>query len=459
MLSRDDTHPGLTEVEQARTSAHVSSDLHGLGVVVVLFLLALFGVACGSEGGESTPARKHTGSASASAEQSAASPQQEAPPPVEPSGDAARGKELVTEMQCQRCHGGLDEVEPIASTSHCFQCHQDVMDGKYRHKPDNARWQQNVKHLTAVPSLAAIGERYDYGWVVRYLLDPHDLRPNLVPTMPRLPLDRQQARDIATFLTEGGREREDTSLQGADLARGRKLIEQKGCGSCHMFGGVPALPDAPKAHAPDERRYETRPAVQLAPDLRWTRERVDAATLMAWLHDPAAIKPGTLMPQTPMTAQERRDIAAYILGAELEPAPAHAIPELPKPLDRPVRFAEVAEKLFDVTCRHCHQDPNDAMGDGGPGNTGGFGFPPRGLQLTSYERVLAGYKDDDGERHSVFTKMADGTPRLVAALMARHAEEAGAPNPEIRGMPLGLPPVAVDDIQLLVSWIAQGRPR
>ena len=42
---------------------------------------------------------------------------------------------------------------------------------------------------------------------------------------------------------------------------------------------------------------------------------------------------------------------------------------------------------------------------------------------------------------------------------ARHAEEAGRPDPAVRGMPLGLPPIPLEDIQLVESWIAQGRPQ
>ena len=42
--------------------------------------------------------------------------------------------------------------------------------------------------------------------------------------------------------------------------------------------------------------------------------------------------------------------------------------------------------------------------------------------------------------------------------MARHSEQAGTPNPEVRGMPLSLPALLVEDIQLVESWVAQGRP-
>jgi hypothetical protein len=44
-------------------------------------------------------------------------------------------------------------------------------------------------------------------------------------------------------------------------------------------------------------------------------------------------------------------------------------------------------------------------------------------------------------------------------MLARWAEVAGQPNPKIRGMPLGLPPMSMEDIQLVASWVAQGRPR
>jgi hypothetical protein len=47
----------------------------------------------------------------------------------------------------------------------------------------------------------------------------------------------------------------------------------------------------------------------------------------------------------------------------------------------------------------------------------------------------------------------------VRALLARHAEERGAATGEVRGMPLGYPALSLEDIQLVETWIAQGRPR
>ena len=79
--------------------------------------------------------------------------------------------------------------------------------------------------------------------------------------------------------------------------------------------------------------------------------------------------------------------------------------------------------------------------------------------MSDYEGVAKGLLDAKGERISVFSPMKDGTPRLVAALLARQKEEAGQIDPEIRGMPLGLPALSAEQIQVVESWIAQGRPQ
>jgi len=46
----------------------------------------------------------------------------------------------------------------------------------------------------------------------------------------------------------------------------------------------------------------------------------------------------------------------------------------------------------------------------------------------------------------------------VAALLARQKEEAGE-TPNVRGMPLQLPALSSEELQLVESWIAQGRKR
>jgi hypothetical protein len=243
---------------------------------------------------------------------------------------------------------------------------------------------------------------------------------------------------------------------GANPGAGRALIEAKGCGSCHEFSGVSPLPTRPN---PASASDKTKKGIQLAPDLRHARDRFRLDGIVDWLLQPAALKTDTTMPSHSLTKTEARDIAAYVLRAEL--APSSPSPPVGRPplLSRRVTYQEVEKKVLGVTCRHCHTDPDSAGGDGGPGNTGGFGFRPRGLDLSTYGSMAAGYLDDSGERRSVFSKDEHGVPSLVAALLARHDESAGSAKPAARGMPLGLPAVALEDIQLVDTWISQGRPR
>jgi hypothetical protein len=165
------------------------------------------------------------------------------------------------------------------------------------------------------------------------------------------------------------------------------------------------------------------------------------------------------MPATGLTAPEARDVAAYLLYSPLREVNTPALPKRLPPLERQVAYAEVDEKVFRVTCRHCHSNEDIALGEGGPGNTGGFGFPAKGLNLSSYTSINAGYVDADGERHSVFAPIGDGTPRIVAAVLARQREQVGKPSEEVRGMPLGLPALSAEQVQILESWVAQGRPK
>jgi cytochrome c2 len=371
-------------------------------------------------------------------------------------GNVERGKELAEKFECSRCHDGTG-LAAAPLEKHCVTCHEDITTGKFRAPADKlAKWKKNVAHVREAPSLAFAGRRFEPEWLIAYLREPRDMRPHLVPSMPRLAIDDADARDLAAYLLRDAPARPALPPAGGDASLGRQLFDQKGCGSCHSFtgaSGLGTLPD-PNVGADAQRR-----AVRLAPDLRYARERLQPAQLVAWLLDPLGVKPGTLMPSSGLTAADAKNLAAFVLTAPLSPAPTKPIPKRLPVLDRKVGFEEVMDKVLGKTCRHCHSDPDVSLGDGGPGNTGGFGFAPRRLNLASYSGVAGGLLDQQGERQSVFAKISDGTPRLVAGLMARYAEEAGQPSSEVRGMPLGLPPLPLEEIQLVESWVAQGRPR
>lgn len=373
---------------------------------------------------------------------------------LEAAADAAlieRGRTLVTQHDCIRCH----TVEAIAKPKDeldCVGCHRDILAGTLPIPPaELAGYQQRIHSLVDVPMLAP-GDRFRREWIASFLADTYDLRPNLEPTMPRFALPAEDVAALAAFLSPAA---ETDAPTLGDATRGRALVESKGCGTCHRMSGADALPATPPPITIEPAALAL--GQRLAPDLSHTRTRLRGAGLVRWLQDPAKVKPGTEMPTIPLTEAEVLDVAAYLVhtplrAVALDPAPAR----LPV-LTRAVTYEEVHERIFHRTCRHCHSDPEQVIGDGGPGYHGGFGFRKRGLDLNSYEGIRSGSLDDAGKRRSVFELLPDGTPRIVAHLWARHAEVAGKPVDGVRGMPLGLTPVAPEDIQLLETWIVQGR--
>ena len=370
-------------------------------------------------------------------------------------GAAAEGRSLAVHFECNRCHE-LEGIEPASRERACVRCHDEILAGRFdAPEPSLARWAGRLKSLPAAPALTEVGERLRRDWLIEFLLEPADLRPRLPATMPRFDMTRKQAGALADFLGAAEPAEEEEAI-GGDPQRGRVLVERSACITCHAFSGIELGGGSPLPVEPKTGRHSD--AVLLAPDLRATRARYRPAALVRFLIDPTAL-PGSLMPKFDFSEQDARDVAAFVLNAPLEAISAPAAPRPGPPLGRAVRHSEVDRRVFHKVCRHCHGDPRSTHGNTGPGNAGGFGFPGRGLNVETYKGLIAGSRDASGRRRSVFRKTADGTPLLVAVLLARHAEVAGEPIPGLRGMPMGLPPLPMEDIQLVATWVAQGHRR
>lgn len=91
-------------------------------------------------------------------------------------------------------------------------------------------------------------------------------------------------------------------VAGGDVARGRLLLAQYQCGSCHRIPGV------------DAARGTTGPAL----DAYGRRSYVAGVlpnypdALVRWIVDPPAVKPGTAMPAMGVSAEDARHMAAYL---------------------------------------------------------------------------------------------------------------------------------------------------
>lgn len=363
------------------------------------------------------------------------------------------GTALLRRFECNRCHDGLS-TPSAPLDKHCVHCHEEILRGTFpTNKNTLESWQSHLQSLNAVPSLLAVGRRLQRSFVASFLLRPHDIRPALPATMPRLDISVEQAQQIALTLVPS----QQLAPPNGDAERGRALFGSLGCGRCHSFSGadVPMAADYPLHLSADKLNA----AIALAPNLRYTRERFQPGALTPWLRSPIAQKPDTLMPSFGLGERDAQDLATYLWTTPVVPLPTSPLPPRLPLLSRRVSFDEVNAQVFRKTCWHCHSTAAYAKGDGGPGNTGGFGFRGRGFNVTTYADVASGMLDDRGERRSVFSKLPDGTPRLVAVLLARQKESTSQITPGLRGMPLGLPPLSPEQLQLVESWIAQGRPQ
>jgi cytochrome c1 len=90
--------------------------------------------------------------------------------------------------------------------------------------------------------------------------------------------------------------------QGGDAKTGKKLITQYQCGACHK---IPDVAGAGGLAGPDLEKFGR---------LSYIAGGIpnDPPHLAAWLLDPPALKPGTVMPKMGMTEQEARHMAAYL---------------------------------------------------------------------------------------------------------------------------------------------------
>lgn len=353
------------------------------------------------------------------------------------------GAKLVQKFQCDRCHTESPYWKKPDISSSCHGCHQAIFDGFFddEYEPDGvAQWKSNIRSFHHVPSLHGVS-RFQREWFVSYLTKPFDIRPNMHGMMPRMDISKEDAVDIANYFSMKQSAPPQTDVGNYD--RGVTIIQNKGCMSCHHFSN-------------HDLKY-TGPSIattiqELAPDLRHSVDRLSGTNLRQWLKNPLSLKKDAQMPNLQLSDQEIEDVIA-VLVSQKDSSLLYTDLELLPLLDRPIGYAEVEEKIFHKVCWHCHSYPSKAnRGDAGPGNTGGFGFDGVGLNLGTYEGIM------NGKNGKSIVSSKDGKePLLLRVLYHRYLEMNGEQK-DIKGMPLGLPPLDAKQIQLLRSWIAQGAP-
>lgn len=301
--------------------------------------------------------------------------------------------------------------------------------------PHWERYEKNVVSYLEVPSLDAAMARLDPAWVEAWLADPHDVRPGLPETMPRFDLEADEYTEIRAAIEARQSPVPATAAPSQDnVEAGAVLFVEKGCTACHTVGGLHTT------------------GIPMAPDLAHTRDRMDPDRTVAWILDPPAMSSAATMPSFGLSGEEAIAVRDYLFLVDLQTSEATPMSSTVSASTDPTSWDEVNERVFAKICAHCHMDPEQNGGRAGPGNAGGFGWEATGIELQTYEGVVA---------------VAD---RIPAALDRRRAEAhrdvlspgqspAHLDRPEKPGMPLGLPPLSDEDHALVLAWIDQGFPR
>jgi mono/diheme cytochrome c family protein len=112
-----------------------------------------------------------------------------------------------------------------------------------------------------------------------------------------------------------------------DPARGKELLRELGCRSCHVIPGVkgPGGDAGPSLARWAERQFISGRLVN------------KPAELTAWILNPAAIDTGTAMPAVGATVEQALDMAAYLYTLGARPMPARGVPGFRKVLEAPSR--------------------------------------------------------------------------------------------------------------------------
>ena len=136
----------------------------------------------------------------------------------------------------------------------------------------------------------------------------------------------------------------DAALPGADnIARGKRLVIDKGCLGCHKYRGRGGALGPDITHVGDKTVHDF--------DFRHVKgERSVGNWMFAHFKSPTAVVPNTLMPELGLTDDEARDLGAYMVSLKRKSAPAAYTP-LPRRVDdTPVR----GETLYRAYCSACH---------------------------------------------------------------------------------------------------------
>ncbi len=210
----------------------------------------------------------------------------EAPPALAGHRREERGRLLVEELGCVRCHQPSDK---------------DRMAAGLVERP--------------APDLSQVGQRLHPGWVERWLASPRKLRPTA--RMPELfgPDEAVERYAVTRYLASLGGPVDEKGPAKGDARRGELLFERVGCSACHAA----------------------------AAELSGMGSKTTARRLSAFLLDPLATHPAGRMPNMLLRPGEADDLAAHLCRSTVAGLPK-ALPPAPPAEKRFAAFRRVDDR-------------------------------------------------------------------------------------------------------------------
>jgi mono/diheme cytochrome c family protein len=249
------------------------------------------------------------------------------------------------EANCIKCHAEVQDLalaqqiaqgEGLFVQLGCHGCH--VVEG-YSELPKIG------------PYLRRVAAKDDPSWMVRWVTNPHNFRPNT--RMPNFLFKEEEGIAITAYLldaskAEGGEwltaHPEPEGINPGDPAlveRGKALVNSLGCRGCHGFS------------ADQKATVIGQGQKDFAPNLAKIAEKTSARWIYYWIKNPRDFSPTTAMPSLRLSDEEARAITSYLmtLGEKAEK------PEVVARLGDPEMIARGKGLVRKYGCYGCHNIP------------------------------------------------------------------------------------------------------
>jgi mono/diheme cytochrome c family protein len=227
-------------------------------------------------------------------------------PALGDAGQLRRGAALYRE-HCAQCHGGPG-FAPSAHGRSMQPVPGPLVDASARWKPHELYWitRHGIK-MSGMPAWEVRLNETDTWAVVAFLTRLPDLDASAYRAMTAAeatPATDDAENPAVPRINATSSNATGGALLRGDAGRGKKILAQYACQSCHRVPGVTGS-DVAVGRPLDGLARRPIMAGKLAP----TQDN-----LIRWIRNPQAIDPQTAMPNMGVTARDALDISAYLLS-------------------------------------------------------------------------------------------------------------------------------------------------